>query len=221
MTLFSDTRPCIGLTCSLSAWCMFRWKILTFPLRFTSSSSCFWKPFPSTTRFPDVQLQCFHRTLCILTALSPAIVVVQSLSCVWLCDPMDCSMAGFPVFHYVPEIAQIHVHLNRWCHPTILSLSSPSPPTFNLFQHQDLFQWVSSSHQVAKVLKVQLQHQPLNEYSGLISLKIDWFDLHAVQGTFKSLQHHSLKASIFWYSAFFLVQHSHPYLTAEIVSLQK
>ena len=55
---------------SLSAWCMFHWKILTFPLRFTSSSSCFGNPFPSTTRFPDVQLQCFHRTLCILTAVS-------------------------------------------------------------------------------------------------------------------------------------------------------
>ena len=117
--------PCICLMLSLSAWCMFHWKILTFPLRFTSSSSCFWKPFSSTTRFPDVQLQCFHRTLFISTALSPAIVVVQSLNCVWLCDPMDCSMAGFPVFHYLPEITQIHVHLNRWWHPTILSSVIP------------------------------------------------------------------------------------------------
>ena len=78
-------------------------------------------------------------------------------------------------------------------------LSSPSPPTFSLSQHQGLFQWVSSLHQVAKVLELQLQHSPSNEYSGLISLRIDWFDLLAVQGTLKNLlQHHSSSASILW-----------------------
>ena len=69
-------------------------------------------------------------------------------------------------------------------------------------------------YQVAKVLELQLQHQSSNEYSGLISFRIDWFDLLVVQGTLKSLlQHHSSKASILWHSAFFMVQLSHPYMT--------
>ena len=84
---------------------------------------------------------------------------VQSLNCVWLCDPMDCSTPGLPVRHQLPEFTQTHVH---WVSDTIQPshpLSFPSPPTFNLSQHQGLFQWVSSSHQVAKVLEFQLQHQ--------------------------------------------------------------
>ena len=90
----------------------------------------------------------------------------------------------------------------QWCHPTISSSSSPSPSAFNLSQSQGLFQWVSFLHQVAKVLELQLS----NEYSGLISFRIEWFDLLAVQGTLKNLlQHHSSKASIFWCSAFFMV----------------
>ena len=69
-------------------------------------------------------------------------------------------------------------------------------------------------HQVAKVLELQLQHQPANEYSGLTSFRIDWFDLLAVQWTLKNLlQHHSSKASILWCSAFFIVQLLHPYMT--------
>ena len=124
-----------------------------------------------------------------------------------------CSMPGFPVLHHLPELAQTHVH---WVsdaiqpsHPT-----APSPPAFNLSQHQGLFQWVSSSHQVAKLWSFSFSISPSNEYSGLISLKFDWFDLLAVQGAHKSLaQHHSSKASILWCSAFFLVQLSHPYMT--------
>ena len=100
--------------------------------------------------------------------------------------------------------------LSRWCHPTISSSSSPSP-AFNISQHQGLFQWVSSSHQVAKVLELQLQPQA---YSRLISFRMDWLDLLAVQGTLKSLlQHHSSTASILQRSAFFMVQLSHPYMT--------
>ena len=79
-------------------------------------------------------------------------------SCPTLCKPMDCSMPGFPVHHQLPEFTQTHV---RWVSngiPPSHSLSSPSPPAFNLSQHQGLFQWVSSSHQVAKVLEFQLQH---------------------------------------------------------------
>ena len=91
-------------------------------------------------------------------------------------------------------------------------LSSSSPPAFNLSQHQGLFQRIPSSHQVVKVL--ELQHQS-SEYSGLIFFRMDWLDLLAVQGTLKSLlQHHSSKASILLHSAFFIVQLSHPYMTA-------
>ena len=80
-------------------------------------------------------------------------------SCPTLCDPMDCSTPGFPVHHQLPEFTQTHVH---WVSDAIQPshpLPSPSPPAFNLSQHQGLFQWVSSSHQVAKVLEFKLQHQ--------------------------------------------------------------
>jgi len=135
-------------------------------------------------------------------------------SCLTLCDPMVCSTPGFPVHHQLPELAQTHVH---WVSDAIQPshpLSSPSP-AFNLSQHQGLFQWVSSSPQVAKVLEFSFSVSPSNEYSGLISFRIDWLDLLAVQGTLKSLlQHHSSKPSILWHSAFFIVQLSHPYITA-------
>ena len=86
------------------------------------------------------------------------------------------------------------------------------PPAFNLPQHQGLFQWVSSSHQVAKVLAKVFSNSPSKEYSGLISFRMDWLDLLAVQGTLKSLlQHHISKASILRHSAFFIVQLSHPH----------
>ena len=127
---------------------------------------------------------------------------------------MDCSMPNFSVLHHLPEFVQVHV---CWISDAIQPshpLWPSSPSAFNLSQHQGLFQWVSSSHQVAKGLAFQLQHQPSNEYSGLISLRIDWFDLLAVQGTLKSLfQHHSSKASILQHSAFFIVKLSHPYMT--------
>ena len=82
-----------------------------------------------------------------------------SHSCLTLCDSMESSMPGLPVYHQLPEFTQTHVHwvgdVIQPSHP----LSSPSPPTFSLSQHQDLFKWVSSLHQVAKVLEFQLQHQ--------------------------------------------------------------
>ena len=80
-------------------------------------------------------------------------------SCPTLCDPMDCSTPGLPVHHQLPDFTQTHVHrvgdAIQLSHP----LLSPSPPTLNLSQHQGLFKWVSSSHQVAKVLEFHLQHQ--------------------------------------------------------------
>ena len=113
-------------------------------------------------------------------------------SCLTFWGPMDCSMPGFPVFHHLSELAQTHVH---WVGDTIqpsLPLSFPSPPAFNLskmrvFSNGRLFT------QVAKVLELHLQINPSSEYSGLISFRIDWFDLLTAQGTLKSL----LKASQF------------------------
>ena len=75
-----------------------------------------------------------------------------------LCDPTDCNSLGFPVFHHLLELAQTHVHWVSDAMQPSRPLSSPSPPAFNLSQHQGLFQWVSSLHQVAKVLELQLQH---------------------------------------------------------------
>ena len=121
--------------------------------------------------------------------------------CPTLCDSKNCSMPGPPVHHQFPESTQTHIHrVGNALHPSH-PLSSPSPPALNLSQHQGLFQWISSSHQVAKILELQLQHQ----YSGLIFFTIDLFDLLDIQGTPKSLQHHGLKVAILWCSAFFMV----------------
>ena len=104
--------------------------------------------------------------------------------------------------------------LCQWCHPTISSLLSPSPSTLSLSQHQGLFKWVDSSHQVARILEFQLQHQSFQWIYRVDFPRMDWLDLLAVQRTPKSLlQHHSSKASILWCSAFFIVQLSHPYMT--------
>ena len=113
-----------------------------------------------------------------------------------------------------PAFTQAHVHWVRGAIQPSHPLSSPSPPAFSLSQNLGLFQLVSSSNQVAKVLEFQLQYQSSNEYSGLISFRIDWLDLLGVQGTLKSLlQHHRSKASILRHSAFFTVQLSNPHTT--------
>ena len=122
-------------------------------------------------------------------------------SCLTLCDPMDCSMPGLHVHRQLQEFTQTHVHWVSEASQPSHPLSSTSP-AFNISQHQGLFQWVSSSHQVAKVLEFQLQHQ---SFQWLISFRMDWLDPLAVQGTLKSLlQHHSSKASILQCSAFFI-----------------
>ena len=110
----------------------------------------------------------------------------QSLSCVRLCDPMDCSTPGFPVHHQLLELAQTHVHQVGDNLQPSYPLSSPSPPTFNLSLHLGLFQWVSSLHQVAKLLELQLQHQSFQWIFRTDFFRIDWSDLLAVQGTLKS-----------------------------------
>ena len=105
---------------------------------------------------------------------------------------------------------------SQWCHPTIQAshpVLSPSPPAPNPSQIQSLLKWVNSSHEVAKVLEFQLQHHSFQRTPRLISFRMDWLDFLAVQGTLKSLQHHSSKASILQHPAFFTVQISHPYMT--------
>ena len=136
-------------------------------------------------------------------------------SCLTLCDPMDCSTPGFPVLHNLPEFAQTHVH---WVGDAI----QPSPPLSSLFLLPSIFPSIkvfsSGSALCIRWPKYWSSNSsPSNEYSGLISFQIDWFDLLAVQETLKSLlQHHSLKASILQHSAFFMVQLPYPYLTTEI-----
>ena len=135
-------------------------------------------------------------------------------SCPTLCNPMDCNTPGFSVLHCLLELAQTHVH---WVSDAIQPsrpLLSPPPPAFYLFQHLGIFQWVSFSHQVAKVRSFSFSISPSNGYSGLISFRIDWLDLFAIQGILKSLlQHHSSKASVLWCSVFFIVRLSQPYTT--------
>ena len=105
---------------------------------------------------------CFYTQGLVLipgSSLQHAVILsVNSVAPLYLtvCDPMDCSTPGLPVHHQLPKLVQTHVH---WVGDAIQSshpLSSPSPPAFNLSQHQGLFKWVSSSHQVAKVLEFQL-----------------------------------------------------------------
>ena len=134
-------------------------------------------------------------------------------SCPALSDPMDCSMPGLPVHHQLPEFTQTHVHqvgdAIQLSHP----LSSPSP-AFNLSSIR-VFSNESVLHiRYPKYWSFSFSISPSNEYSGLISFRIEWLDLLAVQGTLKTLlQHHSSKASILRHSGFFIIQLSHPYMT--------
>ena len=142
-----------------------------------------------------------------------SVTMSNSLSVQLLCGQRSS------VLHCLPECVQIHFH---WvCDGTWPS--HPLPPSFpfafNLSQHQCLFQWVGSGHQVTlhirwpKYCSFSFGISPSSEYSRLISFRIDWFDLLAVQGTLKSLNHNS-KSTTICCSAFFMVQLSHPYMTA-------
>ena len=137
-----------------------------------------------------------------------------------LCDPMDCSTPGFPVLHHLPEFVQIHVHwvcdAIQASHPLLSLLLLPSVlPSIRVFSNESVLRirW-------PKYWSFRFSISPSEEYSGLISFRIDWFDL-TVQGTQKSLlQHHRSKASIFRHSAFFTVQLSHPYTTTVKTSIR-
>ena len=135
------------------------------------------------------------------------LVVVQS--CPPLCDTIDCSMPGFLVLHYVPEFGQIQVH---WVDDAVHL--SPAFPALNLSQHQSLFRCVGISHQVAKVLELQCQHQSFQWIFRVDFLK-DWLVWSlCCSRTLKSLfQHHNSKTSILQHPAFSVVQLSHPYMT--------
>ena len=101
-------------------------------------------------------------------------------SCLTLCGPVDCSTPGLPVHHQLLEFTQTHI---LWVGDAIQPshpLSSPSPPAFNLSQHQGLLKWVFSLHQVAKVLELQLSISLSNEYSGLISFRMDYHNRHQI-----------------------------------------
>ena len=135
-------------------------------------------------------------------------------SCLTLCDPMDCSTPGLPVHHQLPEFTQTHVielvmssnHLIL-CRPLLLQPSIFS--NFRLFSNESALciQW-------SKYWSFSFNISPSNEYPELISFRMDWLDLLAVQGTLKSLlQHQSSKASILQHLAFFIVRLSQPYMT--------
>ena len=131
-----------------------------------------------------------------------------------LYDPIDCSTPGVPVHHQLPEFAQMQVHRVGDAIQPSHPLSSPSSPTFNLSQHHGLSNESVLYIRWPKYWSFSFSISPSNEYSGLISFRVDWFDLLAIQGTLKSLlQHHNSKASILQCSAFFMVQLSYPYLT--------
>ena len=122
---------------------------------------------------------------------------VQSLSLAQLFATPWIAARKASLHHQLPEFTQTHVHRVSDAIQPSHPLSSPSPPALNPSQHQSLFQWVNSLYEVAKVLEFQLSVIPYKEISGLISSKMDWLDLLAVQGTLKSLlQHHSSNASI-------------------------
>ena len=142
--------------------------------------------------------------------------------CPTLCDPTDCSTPGFPVHHQCPEITQTHVHLVsdviKPSHPLSALLLPSIFPSIRVFSNESVFhiRW-------PKNWTFSLNTSPFNEDSGLISFRMDWLDLLAVQGTLQSLlQHHSSKASILQHSAFFRVQLSHPYLpTGKTIALTR
>ena len=148
----------------------------------------------------------------IFSISQPVSSVAQS--CLTLCDPMDCSTLGFPVHQQCPEPVQTHVHCIGDAIQPSHPLSSPSPPAFNLSSIRDFSKELAVRIRWPKYWSFNFSISPSNEYSGLISFRINWFGLLDVQGTLKHLfQQHNLKASILQHSAFFMVQLSHLYMT--------
>ena len=140
--------------------------------------------------------------------------VAQSCPSLW--NPMNHSTPGLPVHHQLPESTQTHVHRVGDAIQPSHPLSFPSPPALNLSSLRVFSNESALRIRWPKYWSCSFGIRPSSEHSGLISFRMDWLDLPAVQWTLKSLlQHHSSKASIFWHSAFFTVQLSHPYMTTE------
>ena len=142
-------------------------------------------------------------------------------SCPTLCNPMNRSTPGLPVHHHLPEFTQTHIHrvhdAIQPSHPSVVPFSScPQSLPASVFSNESTLhmRW-------PKYWSFSFSIIPSKEIPGLISIRMDWLDLLAVQGTLKSLlQHHSSKASILWCSAFFTVYLSHPYMnTGKIIAL--
>ena len=135
-------------------------------------------------------------------------------SCPTLCHPMNCSTTGFSVHYQLLELAHTLFHQIGDAIQSSYPMLSPSPPAFKLFQHQGLFYEPTLSIRWPKYWSFSFSISPSNEYSGLISFRVNWFYLLAIQGTIKSLlQHHSSKASILQLSVCFKIQLSHPHKT--------
>ena len=135
-------------------------------------------------------------------------------SCPTLCNPMNCSTPGLPVHHHLPEFTQIHVNRVGDAIQPSHPLSSPSPPAPNPSQIKVFTNESTLRMRGPKYWSFSFSIIPSKEHSRLISFRMDWLDLLAVQGTLKSLlEHHSSKASIFRHSAFFIVRLSHSYMT--------
>ena len=165
---------------------------------------------------PLLSLKDFYNNL---TSLSLSISLLFQFSpiiqsCLTFYDPMDCSTPGFPVHHYLLSLLKFmsvvsvmpsnHLIL---CHPLVLLPSIF--PSIRMFSNESVLRirW-------PKYWNFSFSISSSNGYSGLISFRMDWLDLLVVQGTLKSLQHHSSKASILQCSAFFIIQLSHPYMTS-------
>ena len=138
--------------------------------------------------------------------------VAQSCPTLW--DPMNRSMPGLPVHHQLPEFIQTHVHRVGDAIQPFHPLLSPFTPVSNPSQHQSLSNESAFHMRWPKYWSFSFSIIPFKEHPGLISFRMNWLDLLAVQWTLKSLlQHHSSKASILRHSAIFTVQLSHPYMT--------
>ena len=173
-----------------------------------ASSQVLVSDVPPATASPERTSQKVSSVLCPLCCCS------ATKLCPTLCDLMDCSMPGSSVLHCLPEFAQIHVH---WIDDAIqhLILYRPLLLLPSIFPSIRVFSSETALHiRWLKYWSFRFGISPSSEYSGLISFRINWFDLLAVQGTLKSLfQHHSSKGSILQHSAFFIVQLSHSYKT--------
>ena len=190
--------------------CVYHYSIVQNSLTAGKMSLCFtYSSFPSllASSFPN----CWQTLVLVLSPSIQFSSVAQSCLTLW---PMNCSTPGLPVHHQLPKFTQTHVlrvgDAIQPSHP----LSSSYPPAPNPSQHQSLSNESTLRMKWPKYWSFSFSITPSKEHQGLISFRMDWLDLLAVQGPLKSLlQHHSSKASILRCSAFFTVQLSHPYMT--------